>query len=96
MAYTVRKGDTLSAIARQNNTTVAAIIAANPKLKSDPKYKGGQNIFTGTKLNLPGDSGGDSTQEVFINDTRPATPPVTQATVTAPSALASAESGLIG
>jgi len=106
MAYTARSGDTLSAIARRYNTTVAALLAANPKLKSDPKYKGGNTIFSGTKINLPGDSGGgSSTQEVFINDTRPATPPVTQPTVSAPpvnpatvapSVLASGESGAIG
>lgn len=51
---TVKSGQTLSSIAKANGTTVAALKAANPKLTTDPKYKGGAVIFSGTKLNLPG------------------------------------------
>lgn len=50
---TVKSGQTLSAIAKANNTTVAAIKKANPKLTSDPKYKGGSVIFSGTKITIP-------------------------------------------
>ena len=53
---TVKSGQTLSAIAKANKTTVAAIKAANPKLTTDPKYKGGSTIFSGTKLTIPGAS----------------------------------------
>lgn len=49
----VERGDTLSSIARENNTTVKAILAANPKFTEDPKYKGGNTIFAGTKVVIP-------------------------------------------
>ena len=56
MPYTVKSGDTLSKIAAANKTTVSKIIAANPVLTTNPKYNGGSTIFSGTKLNLPGDT----------------------------------------
>jgi hypothetical protein len=49
----VERGDTLSSIAKENNTTVKAILAANPKFTEDPKYKGGNTIFSGTKVIIP-------------------------------------------
>ena len=49
----VERGDTLSSIAKENNTTVKAILAANPKFTEDPKYKGGNTIFAGTKVIIP-------------------------------------------
>jgi len=53
---TVRSGQTLSSIAKANGTTVAAIIKANPRLTTDPKYNGGSTLFSGTVLTLPGSS----------------------------------------
>jgi len=50
---TVKSGQTLSSIAQANNTTVTAIIAANPKFTSDPKYNGGNTVFSGTIVNIP-------------------------------------------
>ena len=50
---TVKSGQTLSSIAKANNTTVTAIIAANPKFTSDPKYNGGNTVFSGTTVNIP-------------------------------------------
>jgi murein DD-endopeptidase MepM/ murein hydrolase activator NlpD len=52
-SYTVKSGDTLSKIAAANGTTVAKLIAANPFLKTNPKYNGGSSIFSGTVLTLP-------------------------------------------
>ena len=52
-SVTVQRGDTLSKIAKEAGTTVKEIIAANPKFTNDPKYKGGNLIFAGTKVNLP-------------------------------------------
>ena len=49
----VERGDTLSSIAKENNTTVKAILAANPKFTEDAKYKGGNTIFAGTKVIIP-------------------------------------------
>ena len=50
---TVKSGQTLSSIAKANNTTVSEIIAANPKFTTDPKYKGGSVVFSGTTVNIP-------------------------------------------
>lgn len=50
---TVKSGDTLSSIAKANNTTVSKILAANPVLKTNPKYNGGSTIFSGTKISIP-------------------------------------------
>jgi len=51
-AVRVQPGDTLSAIAKANNTTVSQIIALNPKFTSDPKYNGGNTIFSNTLVNI--------------------------------------------
>lgn len=45
--YTVKSGDTLSEIARDNNTTTAAIMKANPEIKDASKIKVGQTIRLG-------------------------------------------------
>lgn len=45
--YRVRRGDTLSSIARQNNTTVANILALNPEIKDK------NMIFAGSVITLP-------------------------------------------
>lgn len=42
--YTVKKNDTLSVIAKRNGTTVAAILALNPKIKDPDKIYEGQKI----------------------------------------------------
>ena len=52
-SYTVKKGDTLSAIAKNAGTTLADIRKANPKLMTDAKYKQGNVIWSGTKVKLP-------------------------------------------
>lgn len=51
---TVKAGQTLSSIAKANKTTVSALKKANPVLATNPKYNGGNTLFSGTKLNLPG------------------------------------------
>lgn len=67
--YTVSSGDTLSAIARKYNTTVSALLEANPRLTTEAKYKNGSVIFSGTKIRIPGtetatttSTGGTTTQ----------------------------------
>lgn len=50
---TVERGDTLSSIAKENNTTVKAILEANPKFTEQTKYKGGNTIFSGTTVVIP-------------------------------------------
>ena len=52
-AYTVKKGDTLTSIAGANNTTVDALRKANPAFTAPgSKYKNGNMIWSGTKVNL--------------------------------------------
>ena len=46
-SYEIKKGDTLSAIARRNNTTVAALMKMNPKIKDKDKIRAGQFIKVG-------------------------------------------------
>lgn len=44
MSYVVKSGDTLSAIASRHNTTVQAILAANPQIKNPNAISVGQQI----------------------------------------------------
>ncbi len=46
--YQIRKGDTLSSIAKQYKTSIKKIIELNPKLKDKPHL-----IFKGDKINVP-------------------------------------------
>lgn len=55
--YTVQSGDTLSQIAKDSGISLQELMDLNPKfdpITGDPKYKGGNLIFSGTKVNLPG------------------------------------------
>ena len=52
--YKIKKGDTLSGIAKANNTTVEALMKANPNIKDANK------IMAGADLNL-GDGENDNT-----------------------------------
>lgn len=49
---TINSGDTLSSIAAANNTTVEALMAANPNI-TDPN-----KIVAGASINIPGSGGG--------------------------------------
>jgi hypothetical protein len=49
----VERGDTLSSIAKENKTTVAAILKANPKFTEQAKYKDGNMIWAGTTVKIP-------------------------------------------
>ena len=95
-SVTVQRGDTLSKIAKEAGTTVKEIIAANPKFTNDPKYKGGNLIFAGTKVNLPGSKvitpktgSGDNDEGVSFPPPPPPPPP---AEPTTPSTIPTAMS----
>ena len=51
--YTVKKGDTLSGIAKQAGVSLSDIRSANPKFMKNKKYKQGSMIWSGTKVKLP-------------------------------------------
>lgn len=51
--YTVKKGDTLSGIAKNAGVSLSTIREANPKLMKDKKYKQGSMIWSGTKVRIP-------------------------------------------
>lgn len=59
--YTVEPGDWLSRIARECNTTVEAIVAANPSLEN-PSL-----IYPGRQLIMPGHVGGDAEPQVVVD-----------------------------
>jgi hypothetical protein len=53
-SYTVKKGDTLSGIAKTSGVKLSEILAANPTIADKKsKYKGGSMIWSGTKVKLP-------------------------------------------
>jgi LysM repeat protein len=51
--YVVKPGDTLSAIAKASGVKLTDIYAANKKFKQNPKYKGGNMIWSGTTVKIP-------------------------------------------
>ena len=54
--YYVERGDTLSEIADNAGISLQELKDLNPKFESDPKYNGGNTIFSGTRVNLPNPS----------------------------------------
>ena len=44
MSYVVKSGDTLGAIANRHDTTVSAILAANPQIKNPNKISIGDEV----------------------------------------------------
>jgi nucleoid-associated protein YgaU len=53
-SYTVKKGDTLSAIAKTSGVKLSEVLAANPRIADKKsKYKGGSMIWSGTKVKIP-------------------------------------------
>jgi len=85
---TVKPGDTLSAIAKANDMTLAEIRAINPTIMNDPKYKDGNMIWSGTKIVVDPGSGTKPTKVATATAT--ATPTAT-ATAT-PTATATSTS----
>ena len=47
---TVKKGDTFSQIAKDNGMTVKELLAINPTIDNNAKYKDGSMIWSGTKI----------------------------------------------
>jgi len=52
--YRVQSGDTLSGIARDAGISLQELKDLNPKFETDPKYQGGNMIWSGTTVKLPG------------------------------------------
>jgi LysM repeat protein len=71
---TIRRGDTLSSIARQSGTTVGELMRLNPQIKDPNK------IFAGDKINLPSLPGRTATSSTDIEPKPSARPAVTPAT----------------
>ena len=63
--YYVERGDTLSGIANNAGISLQELKDLNPKFESDPKYNGGNTIFSGTKVNLPNSSSAYDTTGPF-------------------------------
>jgi LysM repeat protein len=64
MIYVIKSGDTLGAVAAQHNTTVSAILAANPQIKNPNVISVGQRITIPSSApppaSPPGGTGGSS------------------------------------
>jgi LysM repeat protein len=58
--YTVQSGDTLSAIAKAQGTTLSQILKDNPKFTEVDKYKGGNMIWAGTTVNITANTNASS------------------------------------
>ena len=52
--YKVKPGDTLSEIASDNGISLKELLEANPKFTTNPKYDGGDKIWSGTTVVIPG------------------------------------------
>ena len=52
VTYRVKPGDTVSEIAAANGMTTKELLKINPQLTSNPKYDGGNTIFSNTKIIL--------------------------------------------
>mgnify|MGYP006274590987 CR=1 FL=1 len=52
VTVTVKPGDTLSAIAAANDMSLSELYTLNPKFKTDPKYQGGNMIWSGTTVKV--------------------------------------------
>jgi len=70
-SYAIQRGDTLSGIAASHNMPLSQLYAANPEFKSNPKYQGGNMIFSGGKVNLSG------TNNLQMKNAAPAITPAT-------------------
>ena len=57
-SYKIKSGDTLSAIAKRNNTTIKAIMAMNPSIKDPNKIRAGATLKMAAK-GISGDSSMD-------------------------------------
>ena len=83
---TVEKGDTLTSIAKENNTTVKAILAANPKFTEQAKYQGGKMIWSGTKVVIPPKfSTPAKTNTPVLDVPKPVGPPLDTSTTSTPA-----------
>ena len=51
--YTVKKGDTFEGIAKSAGVSTKELRAANPYIMKNKKYKQGNMIWSGTKVNIP-------------------------------------------
>jgi LysM repeat protein len=69
--YVVQPGDTLWDIAKDNNMSLSELYKLNPKFKTDPKYNGGNMIWSGTTVKLPttqNEPGGGGLGHMFMSN----------------------------
>lgn len=55
-SYVIQRGDTLSAIAKRNGISLQQLLDWNPVFRDNPKYKGGNMIWSGGTVYLEADN----------------------------------------
>jgi LysM repeat protein len=70
----VNPGNTLSQIAKANKLTTKQVLDLNPALKSNPKYDGGNTIFSGTKVRVAAKETSIKKEPPLTTSTTPAAP----------------------
>jgi murein DD-endopeptidase MepM/ murein hydrolase activator NlpD len=70
--YTVKSGDTLSAIAKAHGISLKKLLEANPKFTNDPKFQGGNMIWSGTTVKIPTATTSSKPQNTQKDSTPPA------------------------
>ena len=87
VTYRVKPGDTVSEIAAANGMTTKELLKINPQLTSNPKYDGGNTIFSNTKILIEPAVKGTKPTTTTPATTTPATttPTTTTPTTTEPT-----------
>ena len=102
MAYTIKSGDTLSAIAVANKTTVAELMKLNPQITDANKIYAGASLnlpsapAASQTLNIPASSGANAASTTAVAGAKPAPAPAAAGAAVAPAPTpAAAPSGSV-
>jgi hypothetical protein len=64
----VQPGNTVAQIAKANGLTTKEVLALNPALTSNPKYDGGNTVFSGTQIRVEPKTTTPSSSSTFTSD----------------------------
>ncbi len=75
MTYVIQHGDTLWGIAKSHGISLGTLLSLNPEFTTNSKYQGGNMIWAGGRVNLPGDSNNGGGGSARPAPPAPAPPP---------------------